>query len=693
MELSTSLTAIPLIKKPMVTRLAKLGLFTVEDLLYHIPSRYEDYSQIVPIDSLAVGDTVSIVGTITHLSSGRSFHKKLLITEATLSDDTSSIRLLWFNQRFVAQSLHEDTEVRISGKVSSDKKGMLLQNPSVEKLEKEAVHTGRLVPVYPETSGVTSKFLRWQIASIMSKLTDFPDPLPAELLKKYHLPTLKQTFVYLHFPKTLEQTDIAKKRLAFQEVLLVQLKAQEIRQAFESQKSQALLPNKTLTQNFLTSLPFTLTPDQKKAIQEIGDDVAKTSPMNRLLNGDVGSGKTVVAAFALLLAASNNTQAVLLAPTEVLARQHYESLKKLFAGTPFEVSLFTRTYHVLHGDQVSRASFTKALAAGIPDIIIGTHALLQDTVSFANLTLVIVDEQHRFGVAQRAKLQALSSQESDQTPDTIPHFLSLTATPIPRTLTLAFFGNLSVSLLTTMPKNRKPIITMLAKNTADRTAVYNHIRKEVAAGHQAFIIFPLVEDSQAMADVKAAVSMHQHLAKDIFPSLAVGLIHGKLKAKEKEAVMLAFKQKEYDVLVATSVIEVGIDIPNATVIAIEEADRFGLSQLHQFRGRVGRGEAQSYCFLLPGKFEHTPKRLEALTKTNSGFELAEVDLAERGPGSFLGTRQSGIPDVAMEHMTNLKLVAIAQKDAAELLKADPKLTQHPLLKAALNRFDERIHLE
>lgn len=689
----TPLSSITLIKKASLTALANLNIHNVADLLYHIPSRYEDYSQTIPIDEVEPGTLVSLLGTIENVESIRSWQKKMLITKAMLYDESGSIRLVWFNQKFVAQSIQPERTYRISGKVTSDQNGLVLTNASFELSEKQATHTARLVPIYPETRGLTSKFLRWQIKNIFEKLTEFPDTIPADILGSVNLPDLKRTLYYVHFPKTLLHVELAKKRLAFEEMFLVQTKALLAKHNHESKAALPLVLHKDPVTTFIKSLPFKLTDGQQSALQTLEKDLQKSVPMNRLLNGDVGSGKTVVAAFALLLAASNQTQAVLLAPTEVLARQHYDSILRLLGGNHFEIALFTRNYRYLHGSTVSKTGFLKALAAGIPDIIIGTHATLQESVTYQNLSLVIVDEQHRFGVAQRAKLQSLSGSGTDGTPNTIPHFLSLSATPIPRTLSLAFFGNLDVSLLEELPKDRKAIITKLAKNDADRKAIYHHIQGEIDKGHQAFIIFPLVEESLALRDVKAAVQEHQRLAEEVFPKARVGIIHGKLKAAEKETVMRKFKEKEFDILVATSVIEVGIDIPNASVILIEEADRFGLSQLHQFRGRVGRGETQSYCFLIPGSFEKSPKRLEALVNHTNGFAIAEADLAERGPGSFLGTRQSGIPDVTMENMTNLKLVTLAREAAEKVLNIDPSLEKFPALQSALTRFDERIHLE
>jgi ATP-dependent DNA helicase RecG len=416
--------------------------------------------------------------------------------------------------------------------------------------------------------------------------------------------------------------------------------------------------------------------------------------MNRLLNGDVGSGKTIVAALASLQVALSGHQVALLAPTEVLAKQHFENIAKLFHNEPFEVALFTQAYQTIGSETVSRNTLLKAVQSGIARVIVATHAVLQKDIRFNNLALVIVDEQHRFGVAQRAYLQQEASRINDGLPDIIPHFLTMTATPIPRTLALAFFGNLDLSLLDEMPKNRKPIKTRIASTDAEREYVYDFIRQEIAAGRQAFVILPLVEESKALSEIKAAVAEHKRLAEEVFPDLRIGLLHGRLKAKEKEAVMVEFKERQTDILVATAVVEVGIDIPNATVMLIEDADRFGLAQLHQFRGRIGRGKHQSYCFLFPTSAEgKNNDRLKAMIECASGFDLAEKDLQLRGPGALFGTRQSGLPDIAMENIANVKLVQIAREEAANLLQHDPSLAGHPLLAQALRKFDKKIHLE
>lgn len=691
--LQTPLSSIASIKKDFLAKLEHLGIDTVYDLFFHLPSRYEDFSAVRPIDTLIAGEKYTVLGTVTTLHSGKSFRKKMTLTEVHISDESGTLKVIWFNQRFIAAMLKVGSVVRLSGKVTEDKQGLLMTNPEMERAARDATHTGRLVPVYPETRGLTSRFFRWQITEIFPKIKAVPDPVPQEILGRLHLPSLHQSLRYLHFPKNEKEVLLAEKRFAFDEMLLVQLKALQLKALFETSQAEALeLPEKALGM-FLKSLPFGLTAAQKKAVQEILHDMAANHPMNRLLNGDVGSGKTVVAAIAALTAATQGVQTAILAPTEVLARQHFESLSRLYAPLGLSVSLFTGSYRLLDGQTVTRKTMLSAIKSGIPKIIVGTHALLQEDVAFQNLSLIVVDEQHRFGVAQRAKLQDMSFRSHDGRADLVPHFLTMTATPIPRTLSLAFFGNLDISLLDELPIGRLPILTKLIRNKTARDKVYQFINQEIRKGRQAFIIFPLVEESLALKEVKAAIVEHQKLTEKIFPHLSVGLIHGKLKAAEKEAMMRDFKEKKYDILVATAVVEVGVDVPNASIILIEEAERFGLAQLHQFRGRVGRGEHQSYCFLMPGENAKNLERLEVLEKETSGFAIAEADLGIRGPGAFFGTRQSGLPDIAMENLTNMKLIAIARDEAKAILERDPTLTRHPALRDALLRFEEKIHLE
>lgn len=691
---NTPLSQIPTIKEPSLKKLERMGIFTVSDMLYHFPNRYEDYSEIRRIDSLAPDEKCTIEGKVIHIEAGRTWKKKMFLTEATLEDESGQIRLLWFNQRFVSQSLKQGSLIRVSGKVSHDNKGLLLTNPAFENSSRDATHTGRLVPIYPETAGLTSKFFRWQLTGIFQKLTAFPDPVSEEILTRLHLPSLKQALFYIHFPKNEKFSLLAHKRFAFDEMLFIQLKALQVKALFETAKGNPIFYDEATLEKFIASFPFTLTNAQKKASQEILLDLGKTRPMNRLLNGDVGSGKTIVSAIGAFVTAEQGSQTVILAPTEVLARQHFENLSRIFSKTDHSLALLTGSYRILGDNTVTRPTLIKAINAGIPKIIVGTHALLQDDVTFDALALIVVDEQHRFGVSQRARLQELSLNSLDGSKEIVPHFLSMTATPIPRTLTLAFFGNLDLSLLDELPKDRKPIITKIARTPTDREKIYAFVQSEVTKGRQVFIIFPLVEESLALTEVKAAVAEHKHLAETVFPHLSIGLIHGKMKAKEKEAVMRDFHEKKYDILVATAVVEVGIDIPNASIIIIEEAERFGLAQLHQFRGRVGRAEHQSYCFLFPNEqATSVNERLKILEKTTSGFEIAEADLGIRGPGAFFGTRQSGLPDIAMENLTNIKLITIAREEAKNILLKDSELTKHPLLKEALKKFEEKIHLE
>lgn len=696
LSLSTRLDTLPNVKKAHWYGFKRLGIETVRDLLYHFPNRYEDYATLVLIDSLESDTKATVEGVVTEIKSERSWKKKMLITRASIEDATGSLRVIWFNQRFVEGTVKAGEKIRLSGKITRDKQGLIMQSPAFERAERSATHTGRLVPVYPETTGLTSKFLRWQIATLFQKLDHIPDPLPSEILTALHLPTLKTALSYIHFPKSETQVLLAEKRFAFEDMLLLQLKSLSMKELLKEGRAVPIVVKKHQSniEEFLKTLPFELTRGQAKTLSEILADLEKTHPMNRLLNGDVGSGKTIVALLAMLGVQASGYQSTLLAPTEVLAAQHAGTFHKLLHHQGVNIALLTGSRSELNGEPIKKAGLIKAIAAGIPDIVIGTHALLEDRVKFHKLALVVVDEQHRFGVAQRARLQELSFTSEDGQVHSVPHFLSMTATPIPRTLSLTLFGNLDLSLLDEMPAHKKPIITRVTATDAARKKVYAFIQEEVQQGKQVFVILPLVESSKTMEEVKAATTEHARLQNEVFPDLRIGLLHGRQKTQEKETVMRSFKNKAIDILVSTAVVEVGIDIPNATVMLIEGAERFGLSQLHQFRGRVGRGSEQSYCFLFPsdGKSPDSA-RLQALEKHASGFDLAEIDLELRGPGAFLGTRQSGLPDIAFEHLANTRLIALTRQTAEELLQKDPGLTNHPLLKKALQKFEERIHFE
>ena len=702
--LETEIKNISRIQPKYQKALKKLGILTARDLLFHFPFRYDDFSNTSSASEVVQGQTATIKGEIIKSKTIRTWKRKMYVTEIEIQDGSGKIRAVWFNQPYLMEQLIEGKKIRLSGKVLGDKSDLYFSNPVWEMASRTPTNTGRLVPVYPETEGVSSRWLRWQIQTLFSQKTltspdSLTDPIPTLTLKKLNLPSLEKAVRWIHFPDTLDHALVAQKRFAFEEMFLLQLKSLQIRSAWQKEQAAKIKFDERLIKDFVGKLPFKLTNAQRKSSFEILRDLEKSRPMNRLLNGDVGSGKTVVAAIASLQTIKAGYQVAIMAPTEVLAYQHFLTFSELFKDREINIALLTSSYKIEAKlldrslASISRNLLLKKIKSREIDLIIGTHALIQEGVKFKNLVLVIVDEQHRFGVSQRAYLQSKASEINDGLSDKIPHFLTMTATPIPRTLALAFFGNLDISLLDEMPAERKKIITRIV-GSPERNNTYEFIRREVKSGRQVFVILPLVEESKILTEVKAAVAEHKRLSEEIFKDLRVGLVHGRLKPNEKEKVMQDFSEKKLDILVATAVVEVGIDIPNATAMIIEDADRFGLSQLHQFRGRIGRGEHQSYCFLFTGSDSAwAKKRLQALVEFSDGFKIAEVDLKQRGPGEFLGTRQSGLPDIAMENIANVKLVQIAREEAENLLKSDPALKKHPELKNALNKFNQEIHLE
>ena len=600
----------------------------------------------------------------------------MTITTAMVSDASGGIRVVWFNQRYLEQTFPIGTLVSLSGKVGLDKRGLYLSNPGYEKISSsELRHTGRLVPIYAETEGVTSKYMRFLIKPLLEYFKDIPDPLPADIRARYDFPDYTFALKAIHFPAKLEDAQAPRKRFAFEELLLLQLRTLQDRAAMHALSAPAIAFEKELIADFVKSLPFTLTNDQRIAAFEILKDISQPHPMNRLLNGDVGSGKTVVALIAAYQAAHAGYQAIFMAPTELLANQHHATISDLI---PSGISLGLLTgSKKIHPDA---------------DIIIGTHAIIQKGVQFKKLGLVIIDEQHRFGVKQRMKLikeQAL-----------VPHLLSMTATPIPRTLALTIYGDLDVSLIKEKPAGRQEIITKVVPEEK-RQEAYRFIDQQIQEGRQIFVICPRIEPSQApkkkdllSVEMKMVTEEFEKLSKLIFPHRKIAMLHGKLKAKEKDEIMRDYKDRKYDLIVSTSVIEVGVDVPNATIMMIESAERFGLAQLHQFRGRVGRGAHQSYCFLFTSSPEiNTTRRLKAMEKTNNGFELAEMDLSIRGPGEFTGTSQSGIPDLAMASLSDLGLIKQARSEARALLDQDLSLAKHPLLKERLAHLQRVVHFE
>ncbi len=686
-----------------------MGLLTVRDLLFYFPFRYDDFSKTVELSQDHLGESVTVEGEITKTKLNRIFKRRMTVVEITLQDKNGTpLKAVWFNQPFILESLKERAIVRLSGKLEIRGKYFSMNSPAWEKASRDATNTGRLVPIYSETSGISSKWIRWQIKPLLISAREIPDVLPVEIRKKFNLYDIHTALSQIHFPDSKEKLIRAQKRFAFQEMFLVQLKALEIKNQWDKNNSIRISFEEELIKNFVSRLPFKLTDAQRKASFEILKDLEKSKPMNRLLEGDVGSGKTIVAAISSLQAISSGFQVAIMAPTEVLARQHFESFCKLFENYDFNIALLTNSYKLInchprpdrgssldsrfHKNDKKRSGLLQKISTGQTNLVIGTHALIQKDVKFKNLALVIIDEQHRFGVAQRAMLQGETMHISDGKNNTIPHLLTMTATPIPRTLAIAFFGSLDLSILDEMPRNRKPIVTKIV-TPAGRKEIYNFIRHEIASGRQIFVIFPLVEESKVLSEVKAATEEYKKLS-EIFSEFKIGLMHGRLKAKEKEKIMKEFKNKKTQILVSTSVVEVGIDIPNATVMIIENAERFGLSQLHQFRGRVGRGEHQSYCFLFTeNSSTKSVSRLKAMEKTNDGFEISKIDLELRGPGQFFGTLQSGLPDITMENLTNIRLVKCAREEAQSIMHLDPRLKKHPLLADELERFSKHIHLE
>jgi len=680
-------------------KLEKLGIKTVRDLFYHFPARYEDFSNFKNIEELEVGETATISGQISDIKTRRSWQRKIFITEALVQDETDSIRVIWFNQPFLSQNLKPGDLVSLAGKVAENEKGIYLSAPAYEKIsqiDEDRRETGRLIPIYPETKGLTSRALRFFIKKLLEQIRFPADPLPIELKQRFEFPDLKTALQNIHFPAMFEEAEAAKKRFSFEDLFLLELLIFRERQKLALKKSFSIRPSLEILKKFVDSLSFSLTGSQRRSIFEILRDLQKNQPMNRLLEGDVGSGKTIVAAIAGLAVIKNKFQVVLMAPTEILSRQHFQTCAKLFKDWEINIGLITSSetkiaYGALEGKNPKK-EFLKKCESGELNLIIGTHALIsarggsasggQKNVKFQKLGLIIIDEQHRFGVEQRRQLL-----ENNKNQELIPHLLSMTATPIPRTLALTIWGDLDISLINEMPKNRKSIITKLVA-PINRQKAYDFVRQQIKLGRQAFVICPLIEDSPKL-EVKSVTQEYEKLKKRVFPDLKIQMLHGKMKAKEKEEIMRNFNDGKIDVLVSTSVIEVGIDIPNATIMLIEGADRFGLAQIYQFRGRVGRGQHQSYCLLFTeSATKSVQERLGAIVKAKNSFELAERDLQIRGPGEFLGTRQSGIPDYLMNALKNLELVQLARDEAKKILEKDPNLNNHSLIKNRLVEFGQ-----
>lgn len=660
--------------------LKKLGLDKVQDLLFYLPFRYEDFSLREKISALQPGMNANVIGTIELIENRKSRKKRMYVTEALVSDDSGTLKVVWFNQAFLTRSYQIGDQISLAGKVSDSYGQLCLISPVAEKIYAQGlIHTSGLIPNYHLSGSLTQKQIRFLVKEALPLVAKIEDWIPADIKKRLHLLSINSALQKIHFPKNKEEILAARKRLTFNELFLRQLKAQIIKRELKSRQAPKILFHQTETKNFVDSLPFKLTDAQRRASWEILQDLGKSTPMSRLLAGDVGSGKTLVVILALLNTALNKKQAALMVPTEILARQHYQTISHLL-----------KPYHLSIKLLIGSSAPTDKKEALEADIIIGTHALIQKNINLPKLALAVVDEQHRFGVVQRKKLL-----DFKQTGQLTPHFLSLTATPIPRSLTLAIYGDLDLSLINEKPVGRKEILTKIV-NEQKRTAAYNFIRQHISAGEQAFVICPLIDPSDK-SGLKSVKAEHERLDKDIFPDLKVGLLHGRLKSTEKDKIMSDFAANKLSVLVSTSLIEVGVDIPNATMMLIEGAERFGLAQLHQFRGRIGRSQKQSYCFLFPSREEtaspKTMARLEALSKHQDGLTLAKIDLKLRGAGEIYGTGQSGFPELQIASLFDYGSIKQAQSEAAVLIASDPELKKFPELKAKLGEWESHWHLE
>lgn len=733
LTLSSPISSVRMISSVYAAKLEKLGITTVGDIIFHIPFRYDDYSQITKIALLSPDQPVTVIGEITEFKNSYTKYGKSL-QKIKLGDETGTVDIVWYNQSYLSKTLPVGTRITVAGKVGWFDRHLCFQSPDYEIVRKDhdLVHSARLVPVYPETKGLTSKWLRTKIHTLLPLVSaQVTDALPPATLKTYQLPSLVEALQFVHFPQSLDQAKTGKRRLAFEELLEIQLAALIRRRQWEKQTIGSrfhISEHRGKLQSFILRLPFELTGAQKRALPEIMADLAKDIPMNRLLEGDVGSGKTVVAAIAMYIAQLNGFSSVLMAPTEILAQQHYATVKNLLDPLDIPVELITgSTRHSegvkrpknplrvnLHDEPVGKQEIRRGPSTSLrmtKGIFIGTHALLEDTVTIPNLGLAVIDEQQRFGVDQRTRLRKKGSN---------PHVLSMTATPIPRTVALTIHADLDLSVLDELPRGRQKIKTWVVP-TYKRSAAYEWIRRVILSnpelvkgepkdpvgkqksqrdpsatpqnnkkGQQVFIICPLIEESESLTSVKSAKKEFDRLSKEVFPDLKLGLVHGRMSAKDKDATISAFRDGQFHILVATPVVEVGIDIPTATVIIIEAADRFGLAQLHQLRGRVGRSGMQSYCLLFTETDNtDTIARLKLLETIHIGPALAEYDLKLRGGGDIYGTKQHGALRFKYADFSDINVIKETRTAATSILVDDPQLQNVPLLREKVRTYTIR----
>lgn len=723
--------------EPQRLALKKLGITTVDDILYHFPVRYGDTSETRPIHSLAKGDTAVVFGKITGLKTSKGFKSKIAMADAWVADESGRIHCVWFNQPYLAKMTPEGAFVRLEGKVSQRRAKeetageLYLSNPKIEVITKlpqgvgdslfkntsdeDSTTAHTLYPIYPESRGITSNWIYHTVARIFKSgiLDTLVDPLPRDILEKYSLPGLKTALIWIHTPMKQADADTARKRFAFEEVFFIQLAKQRARLEYQRNPAFTIAPPQATIDAFVKRFPFEATGAQRTAIDNIIDDFKKSHAMSRLLEGDVGSGKTAVAAattFAIVNTKADGKplQVAYMCPTEILATQHFESFIQYFAYLGVQIGLMTGSgcrkfpskLNPKGWTDISRTQLLKWVENGEIPILIGTHALIQKAVKFKHLAYVIIDEQHRFGTRQRAELVRKESAEKKgktfgpkialkKTP--LPHLLSMTATPIPRTLALTIFGDLDLTLLDVMPHGRKPIITdIVPPEKGRRDATYEAVRAQLREGRQAYIICPRIDEpdptKEAAVNAKSVKEEAKRLKKSVFPEYTIDILHSKMRPAEKDKVMLDFKAGKIDILCATSVVEVGVNVPNATVIIIEGGERFGLAQLHQLRGRVIRSNHQAYCYVFTESTgEKTTERLKALKTAKNGFELAEFDLAQRGAGELMGGKQWGVSDIAMEALRNIKMVEAARAEALHIIETDDSLANFPALREELAR--------
>jgi ATP-dependent DNA helicase RecG len=681
--IDTSVDVIPGVGKSRADDLKKLHLETLRDVLYYFPRRYDDYSQLKTINRIKFGETLTVIGVIQNVyerdlraGSQRGVRS---VTEAVIVDGTGSLRLTWFNQPYLQKQLSVGNQIVVSGKVDSYLGRLVMNSPDWEAVEVENLHTNRIVPVYPLKTDVSQKWLRRIIFQTVnhwaSRVDDF---LPPEIVKEAALVTLPTALKQIHFPDTEDQLSSARTRLSFDEIFLMQMGVRQQKRDWQSIPARIFSVSDDWLESRIKELPFELTKSQNLVFSDLRTDLASGFPMNRLLQGDVGSGKTILAALAIEIIAKGNAQTALLSPTSILAEQHYQTMIKYLCADPDKSVIKKDEIQLLTGDvpEKEKELIRGKLKSAEIKLIVGTHALLESPIEFKNLQLAIIDEQHRFGVEQRATLRSKGNNL---------HLLVMTATPIPRSLALTVYGDLDLSVLNELPVGRQTIETHLLL-PAERERAYQLVKSTIEKKQQVFIIYPLIEQSEN-DEVRAAVAEYERLSSDVFPNLKLGLLHGKIKPEEKTQIMDAFRKNETQILVSTSVVEVGVDIPNATLMLVEGANHFGLAQLHQFRGRIGRGTEKSICILIPDTEDSMEnERLLAMTQTNDGFVLAEKDLAQRGPGDFMGDRQSGFSDLKLASIMDLKTIEKARKYAEMVFEKDPGFSDpaHQLLKKVVN---------